>query len=302
MTTLLLVNPEAGGGRGDRLLPETLAAARKAWGDVEIVRTSGPHDAVELGKRAAEEGVERIIVVGGDGTVHQAANGLLSTGIEALPHLGIVPIGTGNDFARLTGTHRLSPREAVHRLATGEEKLFDVGLAWGEYFVNSLGLGFDAVVATNVPRYRHLWRPLVYPAAVLRSFPTYRPVQIVAQGDDDSYSGGIFCIEVGIGKSTGGGFLLTPGALPDDGRFDVCLIRPINFREFITLTPKAFRGKHTRLSQVRMMQTGCLTVRGDGPLLAHFDGEVRSGPETIEIRIVENRLPVITAREVKGER
>lgn len=297
MTTLLLVNPAAGGGRGERALPEVLTAARHAWGDIEVARTTGPRDAVDLSRRAAEDGVDRVVVVGGDGTVHETANGLLSTGIDTLPQLGVVPIGIGNDFARLTGTHQLSPAEAVRRLAAGEDRLFDVGLAWGEYFVNSLGLGFDAVVASHVPRYRHLWRPLVYPAAVARTYRAYRPIQVSVEGDDGSYSGGIFCIEVGIGKSAGGGFFLTPGAVPDDGLFDVCLVTPLSHWAFVTRMPAAFRGKHTGYKEVRMSQTQCLTVRSAAPLLAHFDGEVRDGPETIEIRIVENRLPVLAARE-----
>lgn len=297
MTTLLLLNPAAGRGTGDNVLAATLAAARKAWGDVEVARTTGPRDAVDLGKKAAEEGVERLLVIGGDGTVHEAANGLLSTGLQTLPRLGVVSIGTGNDFARMTGTHGLSPAQAVRRLAVGEDRLFDVGLAWGEYFVNSLGLGFDALVASHIPRYRHLWRPLVYPAAVARAYRRYKPIQVSVEGDDATYGGGIFCIEVGIGKSAGGGFFLTPGALPDDGLFDVCLVTPLSHWAFVARMPAAIRGRHTRFKQVRMSQTQCLRVRGGAPLMAHFDGEVRNGPETIEIRIVENRLPVLTTRD-----
>jgi diacylglycerol kinase (ATP) len=297
VTTLLLVNPAAGGGRAERALPGSLAAARKAWGDVEVVRTTGPRDAVDLGRKAAEDGLERVIVVGGDGTIHETANGLLATGIETLPQLAVIPIGTGNDFARLTGTHKLAPGEAVRRLSAGANKLFDVGLAWGEYFVNSLGLGFDAVVASHVPRYRRLWRPLVYPAAVLRTYRSYRPIAVTVEGDDDSFTGDIFCIEIGIGKSAGGGFFLTPNAEPDDGWFDVCLVKPLSRWAFLTRLPRALWGRHVGLKEVRMTRTGCLTVRSSRPLLAHLDGEVRSGPETIEIRILENRLPVLTTRE-----
>ena len=298
MTTLLLVNPAAGGGHGEHALPEALAAARRAWGDVLVQRTTRAGDATEWGRRSAEDGVERIIVLGGDGTIHETANGMLGSGVDAdgLPELGIIPIGTGNDFARLTGTHGLSSAAAVTRLAGGQRKLFDVGLAWGEYFVNSLGLGFDAVVASHVPRYRHLWRSLVYPAAVFRSYRSYRPIQVVVEGDDADYRGGIFCIEVGIGKSAGGGFFLTPGAEPDDGLFDVCLITPLSHLRFLACMPTAFWGGHTRFREVRMSKTGCLTVRSEAPLQAHFDGEVRTGTETIEIRIVDNRLPVIVVR------
>ena len=301
MTTVLLLNPSAGGGRAEAVATTVLSAARQAWGEVELQRTAGPGDAVELGRMCAEQGRARIIVLGGDGTVHETANGMLGSGVDAdsLPELGIVPIGTGNDFARLTGTHGLTPVAAVARLARGSRKLFDVGLAWGEYFVNSLGLGFDAVVASHVPHYRRLWRPLVYPAAVIRAYRSYRPLPVVVEGDDAHYRGGIFCIEVGIGKSAGGGFYLTPGAEPDDGLLDVCLITPMSHLKFVTCMPAAFRGKHVRYREVRMSQTGRLVVRAESPLLAHFDGEIRTGPETIEIRIVENRLPVIAVRSDK---
>jgi diacylglycerol kinase family enzyme len=119
---------------------------------------------------------------------------------------------------------------------------------------------------------------------------------VVVEGDDAEYRGGIFCIEVGIGKSAGGGFYLTPGAEPDDGLLDVCLITPMSHLRFATCMPSAFWGKHTRFKEVRMSQTSCITVRSDEPLLVHFDGEVRSGPDTIEIRIVPNRLPVLATR------
>ena len=295
MTTLLLVNPAAGGGRGGEVLSDVYKAARQAWGDIEMVRTTGPRDAVDLGRTAAQEGLERIVVVGGDGTIHEAANGMLATGLDWLPQLGAVPIGTGNDFARMTGTHRLSPVKAIQRLAAGERECFDVGLAWGEYFVNSLGLGFDAMVASHVPRFRHLPRSLVYPAAVAKAYRNYRPIQVSLEGDDATFSGGIFCIEVGIGKSTGGGFFLTPGALSDDGLFDVCVVRPLTHWTFVTRMPTALWGGHTRFKEVQMMKTSRLVVRSTGPLEAHFDGELRSGPETIEITLLGMRLPVIVA-------
>jgi diacylglycerol kinase (ATP) len=296
MTTLVVLNPAAGGGRGERALPAVLAAARKAWGDVELVRTVRPGNAVNFGKTAAEEGLERIVVVGGDGTIHETANGLLCTGIDALPQLAMVPIGTGNDFARLTGTHRLSPGDAVRRLASGVDKLFDVGLAWGEYFVNSLGLGFDAAVAARVPRFRRLWRPLVYPAAVFQAYRRYRPFAISLEGDDATFSGGIFCIEIGIGKSAGGGFYLTPDALPDDGLLDACIVRPLTLGTFLTRMPAAHWGGHTKFKEVQMMQSTSFNLRADTPLTVHFDGEIRSGPETIEVSLVPNRLPVLAAR------
>ncbi|MEO8295079.1 MAG: hypothetical protein ABI613_06135, partial [Gemmatimonadota bacterium] len=189
----------------------------------------------------------------------------------------------------------LGAAEAVTRLARGAEATFDVGHAWDEYFINSLGLGFDATVASHVPRYRHLWRPLVYPAAVARTYFHYRPAQITLSADHDTYSGCIFCIEIGIGKSAGGGFVLTPDALPDDGLFDICLVRPLSHWKFLTRMPAALWGKHTRFKEVSMMRAGRLTVSQEDSILAHFDGEVRRGPSEITITIVPRALPVILA-------
>lgn len=295
MTTLLLVNPAAGAGRGERNLPETRAAMERSWGTVEVRITTGPGDAVTIARAAAQEGVARLLVLGGDGTVHEAANGLLTSGMARLPPLGIIPTGTGNDFAKMTGTHRRSPAAAVARLAHGVESAFDVGQAWGEYFVNSLGLGFDATVASHVSHYRHLWKPLVYPAAVAKTYFHYRPADITLDADQDSFSGCIFCVEVGIGKSTGGGFFLTPGAVPDDGQFDVCLVRPLSHWGFMTRMPTAFWGGHTRFKEVTMMRTSGLLVRQVNPILAHFDGEVRTGPPVIGITLLPRRLPVLLA-------
>jgi diacylglycerol kinase (ATP) len=237
--------------------------------------------------------MRRLIIVGGDGTAHEAANGLLTSDVRPLPPLAMVPVGTGNDFARLTGTHRMGAEEAVARLATGREVAFDVGEAWGEYFINSLGLGFDAAVASHVPRFRHLWRPLVYPAAVARTYRRFRPIEIRLEADHNTFAGCIFCVEIGIGKSAGGGFFLTPGARPDDGLFDVCLVRPLSHWGFITRMPTAFWGGHTRFKEVTMLQTTRLLLRHDGPFSAHLDGEVRAGGPEMEVQLLPRALPVI---------
>ncbi len=126
-----------------------LRAAGAQWGDVALALTEGPGHATALARDAAD-GILRVIAVGGDGTVHEVANGLLTRGGPAIPALGVVPAGTGNDFAKMTYTARVAPGAAIASLAAGTTRRFEVGLAWGEYLVNSLGVGLDAVVARRV--------------------------------------------------------------------------------------------------------------------------------------------------------
>ena len=298
MTTLLLANPAAGGGLAGRDLPAIVTAARRWWPDLTVATTAGPGEAGGLAMNGVTRGASQIIIVGGDGTVHEAANGILSLPLDQRPHLGVVPIGTGNDFARLVGTSKKSPARALELLAAGPRRVFDVGFAWGEYFVNSLGLGFDAAVASRVPRYRHLWRPLVYPAAVASSYFKFQPFEAQVAWDSESFAGPLYCMEVGIGFSAGGGFHLMPDARPDDGVFDVCIVRPLSHWRFVTLMPTAFWGGHVRFREVKMLRTTTLNVTASEPLLAHFDGEIReNGSSEISIELIPAALPVLMGPE-----
>ena len=298
VTTLLLANPAAGGGAAGRELAAIVTAARQWWPDLSVATTTGPGEAGAIARDAAARGVSDIIIMGGDGTIHEAANGILSLPLEQRPHLGVVPIGTGNDFARLVGTSRKSAADALELLADGSRRVFDVGLAWGEYFVNSLGLGLDAAVAARVPSYRHLWRPLVYPAAVMSAYFKFRPLPVEITWDSELFAEPLYCLEVGIGVSAGGGFYLTPDAKPDDGVFDVCLVRPLNHWGFVTRMPSALWGGHVRFKEVRMLRTSRLNVAAAEPLLAHFDGETRNpGSNSIEIELIPSALPVLASSE-----
>ena len=138
---------------------------------------------------------------------------------HAPPPIGVMPIGTGNDFINLTRTGRGNPARVVARLAAGVVRRFDVGRAWDEYFVNSLGVGFDARVASHVPQL-----PLAaagaagVPGGGAPGLPRFRPpVLSLRCGGRGDLRGPLFAIEVGIGVSAGGGFYLTPDARPDDG-------------------------------------------------------------------------------------
>jgi len=141
--TLLLVNPAAGRGRAGRLKDRVLTACRSSWSDVTLMETTAPGDGVDRARHAAEAGVERVLVLGGDGAVHEAANGILTARTSALPALGVFPVGTGNDYAKLTGTAGLRIEQAASRLHRGKVRSLDVGCMAGEYFVNAAGVGFD---------------------------------------------------------------------------------------------------------------------------------------------------------------
>jgi YegS/Rv2252/BmrU family lipid kinase len=297
VTTFLLVNPAAGRGRAARLAEAAASACRSAWGPVERRDTTAPGVAPNLVQDAVEAGAERVIVLGGDGSLHEAANGLLAAKVDRRPPISVIPAGTGNDFAKLVGTVGLDPSKAVERLAAGRLRHLDVGEAWGEYFLNSVGIGFDAAVASEVRQATWLTGLPAYLVAVGSVLRHFKARRLSVTADGIRFEEPLLLIEIGVGPIVGGGFRLTPDAKPDDGVFDVCAIREQSTIGILTKVPLAIIGRHTRLDGVRCFRTTELTVRGEEEgLSAQFDGELRSGAETMQLRIVPLALPVLVCQ------
>ncbi len=280
MDTLLILNPASGRGTGRAMRPRIERALAAAGIAFELRETTGPGDAVRMAREAAAAGVTRVICAGGDGTVHEAANGLLESprapdGATG-PALGTVPIGTGNDFAKLLGVYKHTPEGAAERIAGAQERLFDAGTVEGEYFVNSLGIGFDAEVVRQALKIRRLRGLAVYLAAVYKTFVTFRAPVLDVGSAAHAELGAMMMLECSIGVSAGGGFYLTPDADPSDGLLEVCLIRRVGLLKFLRYVPKVLGGRHTALAEVAMFRTPALKIRARKPLLVHLDGELRT--------------------------
>jgi YegS/Rv2252/BmrU family lipid kinase len=295
MPTLLLINPAAGHGRAGRMAREAEDACRSQWQQVRVATTRAPGDGVNLVRQAIAEGCARVLALGGDGTVHEAANGILSAPPARRPALGVVPVGTGNDYAKLSGTHGQSVTQAVRALSGAQSTRLDVGVAWGEFFINSIGIGFDAEVARRVAEYHRLRGTVAYLAAALKTFRAFEPPRLRVEAQGVSFEDDILLLEVGIGAIVGGGFRLTPDARPDDGLFDVCSIRRQGVLGFALKLPLAMVGRHAGLDGVRMFRTDRLTVSATGsePLVTQLDGELRTGGGPLEITQLPAALPVL---------
>ncbi len=301
-TTLVVLNPASGRGLGRKLRPRIERALRGAGIAFDLVETTGPGHAVTLGREAAAAGVARVICAGGDGTLHETANGLLqgppaadgATG----PALGTIPIGTGNDFAKLLGVFKLAPEAAAARMAAAVERLFDVGQVIGEYFTNSLGIGFDAEVVRQADKLTRLRGLAVYVVAVYKTFVTFRAPLLDVTSLVHRETGPMMMLECSIGVSAGGGFYLTPDADPADGLLDVCLIRKVGLLKFLRHVPRVLKGTHVTLDEVSLFRTPTLTIRSpDAPLLLHLDGELREPPSReIEVTLGARRLRVLAGQ------
>lgn len=283
----IIVNPVAGRGRGARLLPrihELLAGWR-----YDLVLTRFRRHATELAAAAADSGYDVVVAVGGDGTTLEVLNGL--AGRETA--LAVLPIGSGNDFVKPLGIPT-DLEAAVRLLRQGRLHAIDLGRAGDTYFGNMLGMGFDARVAIETYRLPRLRGFALYLAALWRTVWRYRAPHLRIECDGQVREGRFLMANVANGRCQGANFWLTPTAQMDDGYFDLCLIAAMPIPLFFYHLPKVFRGKHTRLREVTMLQARRVSVRADTPIAVHADGEILAEATTaLQVEIVPRALRVL---------
>lgn len=299
----VILNPTSGGGAGRRLRGEIERELAARGVEFTLVETERPLHAVELARAAAAAGADVVVAAGGDGTIHEVANGLLGADGNHRPALGVIPVGTGNDFAKLLegGTSRSIAYDA---LAAGRTSAFDAGwVTWeggAEFFVNGMGTGVDVEVVRQIKRLPHMPGALAYLLALLRSVIGFKAIRLLVRADGRESQRQVMIIAIGNGPCLGGGFYVCPQARPDDGRFDICMVGDLNYLQIALTIPRVMRGTHEHLPVVTMdrAQTIELEAPDGAPLFFHLDGELREPPNTRRIRIELRRavLPVLGAR------
>jgi len=294
----LILNPTAGrGAGGSSRLESVVARAFRAQGwAVDVVRTERPGHAQELAATAVSAGARHVVAVGGDGTVHEVANGLLQADGDAV--LGVIPTGSGNDFAKILGMHGYDPVRAVARLVTARSRRLDAGRVLDEWFVNSVGFGFSPAVVRTRNTMHHLRGFLSYLVPIIRTFFKFEPplFDIAAPGFRER--GYMMLIEVCNGTTSGGSYRFAPDADPADGKLDVCLIRRVSLPRFLIAIPRVMRGTHIGMREVAVIKTAKLVVRSpEQPLVVHVDGELREpGSNECTVTLERGRLNVLVAR------
>ena len=282
METFFLVNPVAGRGHTIKVWKQLQAFFECSGIRYEKALTRAPWHAAELAIKALERGFERLVVVGGDGTLHEAING---TGPgPGHGHLGIIPTGTGSDFPRTLGIP-LSPLEAAGVLLSGQVREVDLGRVNGRFFVNVAGVGFDAEVAATVNRgLKFLRGAPAYLAAVLKVLATYRNTPVTLDLDGHRYQGKILLAAVGNARYYGGGLCIVPQAQVDDGLFHLCVAWDLDKLDTLVTLPKVFKGGHVHHPKAWFPTARQVTITSEPPLSVHADGElVGHTPATFDL-------------------
>lgn len=295
-TALLICNPAAGRGRTSRHLPEIRHTFQSLGVTTEVWQTRAALEATDIAQQAAHDGFGMVIAVGGDGTLNEVANGLVqATAQGAISTLGIIPLGTGNDFIKSLGVFS-DWRAACAQIAQGQTRQIDVGRINERIFINTAGIGFDAQVGIEAQKIKWLRGQSVYVAALARNMLlSYQTPKVTIQCDDLELEQSITLVTIGNGRCSGGGFWLTPNAEIDDGLLDVCIVHALSKAKILALVPRVMKGAHIEHEAVRMVRTRRLVVTSEVPLPVHVDGEIlHTDCHQIEVEILPSRLTMVT--------
>jgi diacylglycerol kinase (ATP) len=281
----VILNPNAAGGRGAKVRPRVEAALALGGHEHRLHSTSHPGHARALA-REISLGDERgtVLVVGGDGTVHEVANGLLEAdGASDVP-MAVLPVGTGNDFHRMVRCSG-AIEDVLVLLERGRPRAFDVGLARWEggqgYFVNLLGVGVDVEVLRRRAGFRRLSGLPQYLAALLSALVRFRPVELELElegggGRREVLRKAVLLTAVTVGPTIGGGFRLSPDARPDDGLLDLFLVEPLGVLEVARYLPQVLRGTHKSEGRIhlRTLRRARIVSLDRQPFAFELDGEL----------------------------
>ena len=288
--TTFLVNPASSNGATGRRWPEIEGRASEAGLRGKALFSERPGQLTELARAAAEEGERLLVVVGGDGSVHEVVNGIAN-----LPEveIAVIPLGTGSDFARSHAIpHRLA--DALVLARDGRARAVDLGrVAYRDgtsIFANVASAGMSGAIASRANETtKSLGGKVSYLLATVSVFRHWQPEEVRVTVDDEERAGRMHDVIVAIGSSIAGGMKLCPDADPADGQFDVLLIGDLTKRDLILTMPKTYRGTHLPHPKATLLRGATVEIDAPEPLPVELDGE-QPGTTPVRFEIVPRAL------------
>lgn len=286
-----IVNPAAAGGRLEREWLKVQARLEARGLHCEAIFTEAPYHAAELARTMARDGAERIFVAGGDGTVCEAAEGLAEAGDGC--ELGILPLGTGNDAARTLGIP-IDPVAAAQIASTGDARPVDLIRVGDRLVLNAIGIGLTADINERAARVKWVRGIAVYLGTAAVSLFKFQAPEVRIIAGDRVIDSTMTILAVHNGPTTGGGFALTPNAVPDDGLLDVTLVPDVPVSGRLKRLIGALKGTIHTMDGSIALRAKALELHHDEPLAVHFDGNAGTldGPIT-RFEIVPKALRVV---------
>jgi diacylglycerol kinase (ATP) len=293
---LLFINPTAGRGRARQRATRIAEIFDAAAIDYQLRHSTAVGDLEAQVLQAVTDGASRIVVAGGDGSIHEAVNGIMRSAQTA--QLGVIPCGTGNDFAKACAIPldwALATEQLVTRLSAGTtSRCVDVGRANDRYFANGVGIGFDAKVTRVARQIRWPIGDLVYLLAIFRCMADgIATPQLTISTDDLQWCGPVTLASINNGAWVGGMFHIAPMADNSDRQLELLIAGPVSRLRILSLLPKLIRGTHANEREISHASVQRVSVESVAPLASHLDGEVQPLASHFKIEIVPAALDLL---------
>jgi diacylglycerol kinase (ATP) len=285
---MLVINPKSGRGAAKRESLQLINAFRELGMIVDAELSSDLRDATAIARDAALNN-KTVVAVGGDGLINAVINGVAPVEDAVM---GIIPLGTANDFARALS---INQKNAVETIAKGMATPMDLGYAAGRYFGCIASVGFDSMVLESVQRTRLIHGPLMYPYAVLKQLPSWKPTRFTVHTRNGASTFTGFNVAVANTRSYGGGMLLAPNASANDGMFDVVTTQTESKLHFLRFAPLVFSGRHIKSPSVHIERTDWLRVETERPTMFYADGEPLA-PSPLELQVAPAAIRVLSPK------
>ena len=285
---LFIINPAAGHGHAKRILLNVSAAMP---GPAEVVFSTVQGDAEDIAYRAALEGFSPIVGVGGDGTLHQIANGLMRS--PNPPPVGIIPAGSGNDLIRTLGLPS-DPEEATRLIWSDVSGAIDIGMCNDRYYLNVGGVGLDTrvVKAMEGGSGGVYGGKLSYLVHAVRELSRYTNPEFVIRLDGHALPTRSLLVAIANARYYAGGMQICPDADMADGLLDVCVAGDLSRREVLGLVPSIYFGRHGRHHKVSFHKARTVQIESSTDMDVQLDGEIVTALPA-EFRIVPQALRVV---------
>lgn len=296
---LFVINPAAGKGKALNSLEKIKDYLYRKKVEHHIEISEFPGHIINLVEKLSDN-FTHLISVGGDGTLNEVINGINP---DSNLSLGVLPLGTGNDFARNLRLDKNIDRNlnlifnstTVRNFDIGSVKIKENGREINFRFINSLGIGFDALVAKLNQRSKRLNGIVSYVYAVLAGLMNYRPLDVVLNADTVKIEGKKLLITVGNGLTSGGGFYLTPNAKIDDNLLDICVIDHMSKLKILRKLPLDVMNKLESAKEANFFNSEKIEIKLNTPYYVHADGEIISERASeISVTILKNKLKIIS--------
>ncbi|PLT33592.1 diacylglycerol kinase family protein [Bacillus sp. V5-8f] len=291
--SMIIINPSSGKERATEILPRLLEVLRNLYDDVLVRKTVSVGDAEEFAQEACNEGYEAVISIGGDGTISETINGL--SGQRHRPDLGIIPMGTINDFARALNIP-LDPIQATEILTSDYTRPVDIGKINGRYFMNVLAAGAIAEAAYMVtPEQKTRLGSFAYFFEGIKTIINKAPFTLTIEHDGGKWIGEAYLVVSALTNSVGGFEVLAPDARVDDGKMHTFVIKDFSFTQAMTILPKLLKGELKEHDQVEYIRSTKIKVSASKNLVANIDGD-EGEPLPFTAQVLKQHLNVFVPK------